>query len=54
MPIRAASSELRIAVRKERPAARPQRERPRRETAPDSNSPQASTSAPRSGEERSP
>jgi Mg2+/Co2+ transporter CorC len=37
---------LRIAVRKERPAARPQRERSRRETAPDTNAPQANDNAP--------
>jgi CBS domain containing-hemolysin-like protein len=37
---------LRIAVRKERPAARPQRERSRRETAPDANAPQANDNAP--------
>jgi CBS domain containing-hemolysin-like protein len=37
---------LRIAVRKERPAARTQRESRRREAAPDSNSPQANDNAP--------
>src|SRR6185369_5368918 len=37
---------LRIAVRKERPAARPQRERSRREAAPDTNAPQANDNAP--------
>ena len=37
---------LRIAVRKERPAARPPRERSRRETAPDTNAPQANDNAP--------
>ena len=37
---------LRIAVRKERPAARTQRESRRREAAPDTNSPQANDNAP--------
>jgi hemolysin (HlyC) family protein len=37
---------LRIAVRKERPAARTQRESRRREAAPDPNSPQANDNAP--------
>ena len=37
---------LRIAVRKERPAARTQRESRRREAPPDTNSPQANDNAP--------
>ena len=38
--------ELRIAVRKERPVARPPRESRRREPAPDANTPQANDNAP--------
>ena len=37
---------LRIAIRKERPAARPPRERGRREAAPDTNAPQANDNSP--------
>ena len=37
---------LRIAVRKERPAPRTQRESRRRESAPDANAPQANDNAP--------
>ena len=39
---------LRIAVRKERPAARTQREGRRRDSAPDANAPQANDNAPTS------
>jgi len=37
---------LRIGIRKERPTARPQRERSRREPPPDANTPQANDNTP--------
>ena len=41
---------LRIAIRKERPAARTPRERSRKESAPDPNAPQANDNAPPPGD----